>query len=196
MSRSGYYEDDGCEDTWAHIRWRGAVASAMRGKKGQAFLKECLAALEAMPDKKLAGQTYEAEGAYCTLGVVGKQRGIDLSRFDSDYFDESYEEDFGVNSKVLREIIWENDGFTGWYDELGEWNSINMRVEKFGPPQYQAYKNRRWDSENGRWDDKEEVFYAPCEEMSYYIDNPELPYKRYEHMVEWLKKQIKETTDA
>ena len=35
MSRSGLYEDDG-EDHLAHGRWCGAVASAIRGKRGQA----------------------------------------------------------------------------------------------------------------------------------------------------------------
>lgn len=52
MSRSGYSEDyDG--DHWDLIRWRGAVASSIRGKRGQAFLREALAALDAMPEKKL-----------------------------------------------------------------------------------------------------------------------------------------------
>lgn len=52
MSRSGYSEDwDG--ENWTFIRWRGAVKSALRGKRGQAFLREALAALDAMPEKRL-----------------------------------------------------------------------------------------------------------------------------------------------
>lgn len=51
MSRSGYV-DDMC-DEWAMIRYRGAVKSAIRGKRGQAFLREMLAALDAMPEKRL-----------------------------------------------------------------------------------------------------------------------------------------------
>ena len=51
MSRSGYV-DDMC-DEWALIRYRGAVKSAIRGKRGQAFLREMLAALDAMPEKRL-----------------------------------------------------------------------------------------------------------------------------------------------
>jgi hypothetical protein len=38
---------------WSHIRWRGAVASAIRGGRGQAFLREMLAAMDAMPVKRL-----------------------------------------------------------------------------------------------------------------------------------------------
>lgn len=42
MSRSGYSEE---LDQWDLIRWRGQVASAIRGKRGQAFLRAMLAAL-------------------------------------------------------------------------------------------------------------------------------------------------------
>jgi len=51
MSRSGYSDD--CEDNWSWICWRGAVKSAIRGKRGQAFLRETLAALDALPERKL-----------------------------------------------------------------------------------------------------------------------------------------------
>lgn len=50
MSRSGYSEID---DQWATIRWRGQVASVKRGQKGQAFFRELLAALDALPEKRL-----------------------------------------------------------------------------------------------------------------------------------------------
>lgn len=51
MSRHGY--TDSCDDNFALIRWRGAAKSAIRGKRGQAFLRELLAALDAMPEKRL-----------------------------------------------------------------------------------------------------------------------------------------------
>jgi hypothetical protein len=60
MSRSGYTED--CEDQWQLIRWRGAVRSAIRGKRGQAFLRELLAALDAMPEKRLIAGDLVFEG--------------------------------------------------------------------------------------------------------------------------------------
>lgn len=60
MSRSGYA--DWCDDNWAMIRWRGAVASAVRGKRGQAFLRELATTLDAMPEKRLiGGAAYDAE---------------------------------------------------------------------------------------------------------------------------------------
>jgi hypothetical protein len=60
MSRSGYCED--MDDQWAHIRWRGAVTSAIRGRRGQAFLREMLAALDAMPEKRLVAGALVFEG--------------------------------------------------------------------------------------------------------------------------------------
>jgi hypothetical protein len=60
VSRSGYV-DDMC-DEWALIRYRGAVASAIRGKRGQAFLREMLAALDAMPEKRLTAGALVFDG--------------------------------------------------------------------------------------------------------------------------------------
>jgi hypothetical protein len=68
MSRSGYSDD--C-DQWDMIRWRGAVASSIRGARGQAFLKEMLAALDALPEPKLIAEELESDGAVCAIGAVG-----------------------------------------------------------------------------------------------------------------------------
>lgn len=57
MSRSGYHDD--FEDPLELGRWRAQVRSATRGKRGQALLKEALAALDAMPEKRLV--PYELE---------------------------------------------------------------------------------------------------------------------------------------
>lgn len=74
MSRSGYSHDI---DQWDLIRWRGAVAAAIRGKRGQAFLLEMWKAITALPEPKLiANELVEKDGAVCAMGAVGKQRGI------------------------------------------------------------------------------------------------------------------------
>lgn len=57
MSRSGY--DDDSEDALAHGRWRAQVASATRGKRGQRLLGDMLAALDAMPEKRLVAHELE-----------------------------------------------------------------------------------------------------------------------------------------
>ena len=106
MSRSGYSDD--C-DGWALIRWRGAVASAIRGKRGQAFLRETLAALDAIPDKRLiSGELVDADGEFCTLGAVGSCRGADLKAID--YEDrEAVAEAFGIPVALAAEVMFMND---------------------------------------------------------------------------------------
>ena len=83
MSRSEYYED-GDDDLWAMIRWRGAVASSIRGRRGQAMLKELLSALDAMPRKRLVSgelmrQGVDGEWDCCTIGCLALARGLDWS---------------------------------------------------------------------------------------------------------------------
>lgn len=120
MSRSGYCEDG--DDTWSLIRWRGAVASAINGQRGQAFLRELLAGLDAMPEKSLTTGELEADGEFCTLGVVGYARGIDLSSIDTTDW-EQLSQVFGIAEAMAREIMWEND------DSYDDW----MWVEIPGP---------------------------------------------------------------
>lgn len=106
MSRSGYTDD--MDDQWALIRYRGAVRSAIRGKRGQAFLREMLAALDAMPEKRLVANELEMDGQVCAIGAVGRSRGVDMNALDPED-PEKVAEVFGVNEKLAREIVWEND---------------------------------------------------------------------------------------
>lgn len=80
MSRSGYIDD--CEQ-WDLIRWRGQVASAMRGKHGQAFLLETWKAMQSLPERKLiSGELVdEYDGSICAIGAVGKIRGCGRQLF-------------------------------------------------------------------------------------------------------------------
>lgn len=118
MSRSGYTDD--MDDQWAHIRWRGVVASAMRGKRGQAFLKEMLAALDAMPVKRLIAHELavplkcrcswcqEQVASVCAIGAVGRARGMDMSKLDPDDYD-TVAWQFGIASPLAQEIVFMND---------------------------------------------------------------------------------------
>lgn len=71
--RSGYVDD---LDQNAMAMWRGRVASSIRGKRGQALLRDCLAALEAMPEKQLIKEELVDGEGVCLLGAVGRHRGI------------------------------------------------------------------------------------------------------------------------
>jgi hypothetical protein len=108
MSRSGYYEYD--EDDWANIRWRGAVVSAIRGRRGQALLREMLAALDALEGKRLIAGDLVRDGEVCALGAVGKSRGLSMDDVDPQDL-ERVAGIFGIAPALATEIAYMNDDF-------------------------------------------------------------------------------------
>jgi hypothetical protein len=115
VSRSGY-SDDFCGNEWDLIRWRGAVNSAIKGRRGQAFLKELRAALEAMPGKRLVANKLEVGGEVCTLGAVGKARGVEMAKIDPE--DRStVAGTFGIAEAMAAEIMFENDEWGAWRND-------------------------------------------------------------------------------
>lgn len=107
MSRSGYVDD--CDEDWQFALCRGRIARAIRGKRGQAFLKEMLAALDAMPEKRLIAEELETvDGAVCAIGSVGKARGVDMTKLDPEDAD-GVAATFGIAPSMAREIVWMND---------------------------------------------------------------------------------------
>lgn len=106
MSRSGYTDD--CDDTWQHIRYRGAVASATRGKRGQRLLRELRDALDAMPVKRLISRELECEGEVCALGALGRARCVDMADIDPNE-PEEVAAAFDVAEALAREVVYEND---------------------------------------------------------------------------------------
>jgi hypothetical protein len=125
MSRSGYSDD--CEQ-WDLIRWRGAVKSAILGKRGQAFLNEMLTALDAMPDKRLVKNELDQSGQVCAIGSVGKARGLDMSGIDPEDR-ETVANVFGISPAMAAEIVYENDEGVGyWTDETPERRFERMRA--------------------------------------------------------------------
>jgi hypothetical protein len=132
MSRAGYSED--C-DQWSLIRWRGQVASAIRGARGQAFLRELIAALDAMPEKRLVKDVIEEAGNVCAIGSVGLVRGIDMTKLDPED-PEGIAAVFGIAPQMVREIEFMNDEAT-WRGEPAErwlrmraWAVDNLKKEE------------------------------------------------------------------
>src|SRR6266446_6206009 len=101
MSRSGYSDD--YDDEWALIRWRGAVKSAIRGKRGQAFLKEMLDALDSLPAPRLIDGELEAHAEVCALGAVGARRRLNMVGLDP-YDRETISGTFGIPPALAAEI--------------------------------------------------------------------------------------------
>lgn len=127
MSRSGYSDD--C-DGWELICWRGAVASAIRGQRGQALLREMRDALDAMPDKRLiAGELIDESGCVCALGSVAQARGMDVAGVDT-YDREELAQRFGIARALAAEIMNVNDE--------------NMAHYAYPPLPGETKEQRRW----------------------------------------------------
>ena len=124
MSRSGYTDDFDCE-TWAMICWRGAVNSAICGKRGQAFLREMLAALDALGSRRLLQGDLEHEGEVCAIGAVGKARNLDMTTIDP-YDRDTVAGQFGIAQALAAEIAYKND--EGYDTESPETRFARMRA--------------------------------------------------------------------
>jgi protein-disulfide isomerase-like protein with CxxC motif len=112
MSRSGYSDD---LNSWNLIIWRGAVKSAVRGKRGQAFLREMLAALDELPYPALISNDIIRPGVaepseVCAIGAVAYKRGLDVSELDPEDY-EGVAATFGIARALAQEIIYLNDEF-------------------------------------------------------------------------------------
>jgi hypothetical protein len=135
MSRSGY-DYDGDYDQWKSIMWRANVDRAIRGRRGQAFLREMLAALDAIPTKRLIDRDLERLDGVCALGAVGRLRGTDMSGIDLEQYPE-YEvphvvaNTFGITGVLAAEIMYVNDEWGGyWRTETPEqrWDRVRRWV--------------------------------------------------------------------
>lgn len=131
MTRSGYVDD---LDDYLLNLYRGRVTRAMRGKRGQTFLRELAAAMDAMPEKVLiADELQNEEGDCCAIGVVCKARGIDVSTID-------YEEPEQVGAAVdiakcmAAEIEYMNDEWSPSESPQRRWermrNWVNSQIVK------------------------------------------------------------------
>lgn len=149
MSRSGYNDD--CDDYLALGRWRGMVASALRGKRGQAFLRELAAAMDAMPEKRLIADELQFDGEFCALGVVGSARGIDMANIDPEDYDQVANA-FGLAACMVQEIVFENDeAFSAdEYVDVPVFGPVRPFYPEYGR-HYVTVRQPRKDSAEARW---------------------------------------------
>ena len=114
MSRSGY--SDECENL---AMWRGTVASATRGKRGQAFFRALVEALDAMPQKRLIANKFQtANGDVCAIGALGRHQNVRMDDLDPEDGDRVGER-FNIARPLALEVVYMNDE-AAWYVESPE----------------------------------------------------------------------------
>lgn len=132
------YSDDG--EQLVKNMWRGRVASAMRGKRGQKLLRDCLYALDAMPEKRLIrDELVDETGEVCLLGAVGRARGVaDIAQIDPTEH-KILGERFNVAYCMIKEIEFINDDY-GYqetpekrYQRVRRWLVDNIKITTSPP---------------------------------------------------------------
>lgn len=107
MSRSGYSDD--CDYDQNLNLYRANVDRTIAGKRGQAFLREMAAALDAMPVKELvADDIVRDENHVCAIGSVALARKMDVANVDP-YDGDSVAAAFGISRILACEIAYKND---------------------------------------------------------------------------------------
>ncbi len=125
MSRSGYSDD--CEN---YGLWRGTVLASIRGKRGQKLLADLAQALDEMPVKELITQELKTEhGGFCTLGVLGEKRGIDMKELDPEASD-IVARKFDVAEPLAKEIVYLNDEYCASMTPVERWAYMRKWVQE------------------------------------------------------------------
>lgn len=122
MSRSGYSDDI---DNWALIKWRGQVASAFRGARGQQMLRDILTAMDAMPVKELIANNVVCSDGVCAMGAAAASRGVDVTEIDPENY-EAVASAMNIAPQMAQEIAYMNDEGT-WGNETPSERFVRMR---------------------------------------------------------------------
>ena len=117
MSRSGYTDE--VDNQGVRNLYRASVKRAIEGPRGQAFLRDLAAAMDAMPVKELISGELVKDGQVCAIGAVCQMRGIDVSSIDPEDTDRVAKL-VGVARSMAAEIVYLNDEDGGW-----DWDTKN-----------------------------------------------------------------------
>ncbi len=101
MSRIGYMEDD--DYPVQFDLWQANCQRSLKGKQGQAELRQLRDALLALPDKRLIlGLLINPEGEVCAVGAYARHKGLDLEKFDP----EEETDVVGITAGMPRLVAW------------------------------------------------------------------------------------------
>lgn len=145
--------------------WEANMERSLRGRKGQAALRELEAALLALPEKRLiANDTVSADGAVCSIAALAKHRGykgnLELPQMAGDGDD------------------WDNESGDKFFDEYEYEEAVEAAMMKvagdLGIPRMVAFAII-YENDDGMWREP-------------------TPERRYEHMLKWTQRQIAKGT--
>jgi len=138
MSRISYSDEEDFPGQFA--LYQANCERSLRGREGQAQLRELRAALLALPDKRLIhGLLEDEEGGVCAIGAYAKHKGLDLSKFDVDYDTDEVGIAGGMPALVAWKVVEMND--LQWdyltpekrYEKMLAWVESKLNVDSAVP---------------------------------------------------------------
>lgn len=108
--------------------------SAIRGKRGQAFLRRLAEAMDAMPEKRLIASALRTGSDRCALGLLASEplsasEGVDEFYGDWDKnFLAKLSKELDISRSLVREIAFQNDECTVEINETPEARWVRMRT--------------------------------------------------------------------
>jgi hypothetical protein len=105
------------------------VNRAIWGKRGQKLLRDLLAALDALPRKRLIAEEFENEaGEVCALGALGRERGVNLATLEDPYDRDVLARVFDVAPALANEIQYINDEWIVAKSPEDRWSKMRAWV--------------------------------------------------------------------
>ena len=166
-----------CDDEESTRRWslqRANTARQIKSKRGQAFLRELLAAMEALPEKRLIEGAIAKDGCVCALGSLALQRRVAAG-----------EERQAVLAELATHKVDPNkDDFNGVY--IWDWAIRSLEAPGLIAWEIPAENDDDGERYVGHVADPERPgkMVAKYEEIT--------PEERYRRIVAWVKAQIHE----
>lgn len=150
MPRFSEGEIDDADDQRRYNLHQGVIAKQMRSRKGQAFLRELIASLEALPEKRLVNDAVAKDGCVCGLGAIALRRRVDAGedrdavladlanvevdvRDGDEHVSEWAERELGAQQNVASAIAWTTDADEGTitpeqrYERVLSWAKSQVR---------------------------------------------------------------------
>jgi hypothetical protein len=111
-------EGDGDWEPWMDGQRAGALRSAIRGRRGQQFLRDLVSALDALPEPELSAGALEDKetGCCCAFGAVRRHRGAESAPLgfhpmEEDVTPDRLTEPFDVSPTLAWAVVSANEGW-------------------------------------------------------------------------------------
>lgn len=159
-----------------HALWIANSRRELRSKRGQAFLRELLEALEALPQRRLIEGRVAHDGCTCALGALALKRGVDGGRPPD------------VVMAELERIYVYAEGRPPEEDEEDEVYIWEWAEHALGAPRHIAWLVPSENDDGGT----QSVYAGEGDNHVYVRQEPVTPEERWVRMHRWVRRHLRD----